>query len=294
ANIGRALSNFDEKIDFDNFEAVKQMKKLRKDWHNADNGRIKIDAAIHAEYTSSRSLWQPLGEYAYINNMVLQVHLSETKREHEACIEKYGKTPTQLFNDEGVFRAKTIAAHCVWLTDDDIDILNENGVSVAHNPVSNLKLASGVARIPLMLRRGVNVTLGTDGVASNNNFDMFEELKLSAILHKGIEHDPKTVPAAQALALATVNGARAQGRAGECGELRVGLDADIVMIDMARVNLVPCHNVVSNLVYSARGADVCMTMVRGNILYENGAFTTIDIERVKDEIERYAIPHMFS
>ena len=164
-----------------------------------------------------------------------------------------------------------------------MEILKAHGGSVAHCPVSNLKLASGVAPVPEMQERGLNVSLATDGVASNNNTDMFEEMKLFAILHKGISRNPTVVSAMQALEAATVNGARAQGR-DDCGMLKAGFDADIIMLDFDKPHLIPCHNAVSNTVYSARGSDVVLTMVAGKVLYENGEYKTIDIERVKNSL----------
>ena len=293
ANIGRAVSNFEKEITLHDFYATREAVELCEKWHNADDGRIRIDAAIHAEYTSSVSLWRELSAFAHEHALIMQLHLAETQKEQAECIKKYGKTPTRLFYDAGVFDGKALAAHCVWVTDEDIDILSEAHVAVAHNPVSNLKLASGVARVPELLRRGLCVSLGTDGVASNNNFDLFEELKLTAILHKGVTHDPTVLCANDAFALATRNGAAAQGREQECGALKVGLDADIVMINLDAPHLTPCHQLLSNIVYAARGSDVCMTMVRGKILYENGAFLTIDLERAKREVSDYVLGHMF-
>ena len=289
ANLARSVTNFGEPVELMQFPGTREEVELKEKWHNADNGRIRVDAAIHAEYTTSETLWKELGAYAREQGLLMQVHLSETRTEHEECVRKYGKTPARLFCDAGVFDARTIAAHCVWATDEDLDIFLEKGVSVAHNPVSNLKLASGVARVPDMLRRGINVGLGTDGVASNNSFDMFEEIKLAAILHKGVGLDPTVLSAPDALALATVNGAAAQGRQAECGRIASGLDADLILVDFDKPHLTPCHNPVSNLVYAARGSDVCMTLVRGRVLYENGEFTTIDWERVKRELADYAV-----
>lgn len=293
ANIARSVTNFGQEIKLMEFKGSREAAELFEKWHNFDGGRIKIDAAIHAEYTTSESLWRELGGFAKENNMIMQLHISESKSEHEECIKKYGKTPIELFEHFGVLDAKTIAAHCVWVTEQDMEIMTEKGVTVAHNPVSNLKLASGIAPIPKMLSKGVNVSLGTDGVASNNSYDMFEELKLAAILHKGNNYDPTAIPACTALELATVNGARAQGRENECGKIAVSMDADLVMLDLDKPHFMPCHNLAANIVYSANGSDVCMTMVRGEILYENGEFKTLDLERALHDVENYAIPRMF-
>ena len=293
ANIARSVTNFGQEIKLMEFKGSREAVELFNEWHGRDGGRIKIDAAIHAEYTTSESLWREMGGFAKDNGMIMQLHISESKSEHEECIKKYGKTPIELFGSFGVLDAKTVAAHCVWVTENDMAIMKNKGVSVAHNPVSNLKLASGVAPICRMMESGVNVSLGTDGVASNNSYDMFEELKLTATLHKGVNYDPCAVGAKSAFAIATVNGAKAQGREDECGLLKVGMDADMVMLNLDHPKFMPCHNLLSNIVYTANGNDVCMTMVRGKVLYENGEHLSLDIERALYDMENYAIPRMF-
>ena len=167
----------------------------------------------------------------------------------------------------------------------------EKHVTAVHNPVSNLKLASGVARVPELLKAGVNVALGTDGVASNNSHDLFEEIKLAAILHKGTTGDPTAVSAFQALSMATVNGARTLGR--DAGVIAPGKVADLILVDFTSKNLFPCHDVLENLVYSANGSNVVMNMARGNIIYENGEFLTLDLEKICDQVKNYALPHIF-
>ena len=293
ANISRGTSLFSEDFSFETHVGCVEMRELHRTWHGRDEGRIKIDASIHAEYTSGPKLWAALAEYAAANGLGMQVHLSETKREHEECIAKYGVTPAKILDRSGVWGPRALASHCVWLSDEDMDLLLERGVSVAHNPVSNLKLASGIAPVPALLDRGVNVALGTDSVASNNSHDLFEEIKTAALIHKGASGDPRAVSALQALRLATVNAARAQGREIECGRIRPGMDADLVLLDFSRPHLQPCHSVVSNLVYSARGSDAVLTMVRGRVLYRDGEFLTIDIERVRREMENHVLPKLF-
>ncbi len=247
--------------------------------HLKDGGRLRADVSIHAEYTSGADCRKKTAEIARERGLVLQIHMSETKKENDGCVKKYGKTPAGLFLEEGLFEGvKPLLAHCCHLSSEDMETLKNIGASVAHCPVSNLKLASGTAPAPEMLGRGINVSLGTDGVASNNSHDMFEEIKLFAILHKGVLGDPTAVSAYDAIKVATVNGAKAQGR-DDCGIIREGFEADIIMLDFDKVHLTPCHNVISNAVYAARGSDVVLTMVAGRILYENGEFKTIDIER---------------
>ena len=168
-NFSNAGMCFDESgYCFDTDSVTKQNREVLARWHNADGGRLKLDASIHAEYTSFPALWRDFAAFARENGLNMHVHLSETRTEHENCVEKYGKTPAAVLAENGVFDVRTTAAHCVWITDEDMDILADKGVTAAHNPVSNLKLASGVARVAKMLEKGVNVSLGTDGVCSNN------------------------------------------------------------------------------------------------------------------------------
>ncbi len=261
---------------------TREALELIGQYHGYDNGRIRIDASVHAEYTSSPAIWEAAATLARENGLRLHTHLSETVREHDECVTKYGLTPAAVFDRHGLFSVPVTAAHCVHITDDDIAILAERGATAVHNPVSNLKLNSGVARVQAMRKGGVNVALGTDGAASNNSLDMFEEMKTAAILAAG--DDPLT--AAGALRLATVNGAKAQGR--ESGQIAVGFDADLILLDFDKPHLQPLHNVISSLVYSARGSDVCLTMVNGTILYRDGEFLTIDRERVLREAGKAA------
>ena len=256
-----------------------ELKTLVRDFHGAGDGLIRADSSIHAEYTSFPAAWRAETELALEYNLVMHLHLSETKAEHEACLARYGKTPAQVFDDNGVFRAKTLAAHCVWLTDEDMDILARNGVSAAHNPVSNLKLGSGIARVSDMLAHGVNVALGTDGCCSNNSHDLFEAIKLAALLAKGSSGDPTRLPAYEAIKLATVNGAQAQGREGQIGRIHEGLQADLILVKTDSPSMCPVYAPASAIAYAARGKDVRLTMIRGKILYENGEFMTIDIQK---------------
>ena len=174
-----------------------------------------------------------------------------------------------------------------------MDLFARRGVFPVHNPCSNLKLASGIAPVRRMLDKGLKVTLGTDGVSSSNNMDLFEAVKLSALLSNGSTLDPTSLTAYEALKLATVHGAMAQGREQECGMIAPGLDADLIMLDFTQPHLIPCHNPISNLVYAASGHDVVLTMVRGKILYEFGKYHTIDLQAVYQEFHDYVLPLMF-
>ena len=265
--------------------------ELWEQWHGAGDGQILVDASIHAEYTSSAPLWQWTADFAQKNKLGMHVHISETKLEHEQCLERHGKTPVAVLDQYGVWERGGTAAHCVWVSDEDMAIMAQKHITAVHNPVSNLKLGSGVARMPEMLKAGVNVALGTDGVSSNNSADLFEEIKLAAMLHKGVNLDPEAVTARQALEMATVNAARALGR--NTGAVAPGKTADLILVDFTRPELTPCHDVEENLVFSARGADVSMNMARGRIIYEKGEFFTLDLEKIRSEVEGYALPLIF-
>jgi len=284
ANISNGATCFDaESYEFSTDPVTAQMEEMRRDWHGRDGGRIRLDVSVHGEYTSFPKLWRANADYAKEYGLNMHVHLSETRKEHEECLARWGKTPARMFYDNGVFDTRTTAAHCVWVSEEDMDLLAEKRVTAVNNPVSNLKLASGVAPVARLLEKNVPVALGTDGVCSNNNHDLFEEIKLCALLQKNERHDPTVLPAPAALRLATVGGAFAQNREQELGMLREGFDASLILVDTARPGLTPIHDPYSALCYSARGGDVCLTMVRGRVLYENGAFTQLDFERLRAE-----------
>jgi 5-methylthioadenosine/S-adenosylhomocysteine deaminase len=294
ANLARGTTCFQSLEEVKNYQSCVELRDVVERYHGRNDGQILIDACIHGEYTSCAEprLWEYLGRYAAEQGLGMHVHISETKSEHEECLGRWGKTPLQVLDEHGVWDCgRGIAAHCVWCTDEDFALMREKNISCAHNPTSNLKLGSGVARVPDMLRSGVNVALGTDGVSSNNSHDLFNEIKLSSILHCGVNRDPMAVTALQSLEMATVNGAKALGR--KSGSIQPGYDADLILVDFNRPNLTPCHDVAENLVYSASGSDVCLTMAKGKVLYENGQFLTLDLEKIRYEVEHYAVPHIF-
>nr|WP_300168151.1 amidohydrolase [uncultured Flavonifractor sp.] len=291
ANLSVGGVLFGEGFDPDtNHDCVAQ-RELTEKWHNYNDGQIRVDASIHGEYTSRAELWQWMADYAREHQLGMHVHISETKAEHEACIARHGKTPIQILNDYGVWDTRAIAAHCVWTTPEDWAIMAEKGISAIHNPISNLKLGSGIAPIPAMKKAGVNVCLGTDGVSSNNCTDFFSDLKFAAILHNGAGCDPLALLPADALRMATRDGGAALGR--KTGMIQGGYEADLILVDFSHLNLTPCHSVISNLAYAAHGSDVCMNMARGKVIYKDGDFLTIDLERVRREVADYALPLLF-
>ena len=293
ANLARGTTLFAEDFAFDDYPACRELVALKEKWHGYDGGRIRVEASVHAEYTSDYRLWDALAEYALSEGLGMHVHLSETKAEHEACKERCGLTPAQVLDCHHVFDTHAIAAHCVWIEPEDMALLAKRGVSAVHCPVSNLKLASGCADVLGMIRAGMNVALGTDSAASNNNLDLFEEIKAAALMAKGKTGDPKALPAEAALMMATVCGARAQRREKECGMIKLGMDADLILLDFTQPHLMPCHNVPSQLVYAASGHDVVMTMVRGKMLYAGGKYLTIDLDAVVKELAEHAMPTVF-
>ncbi len=294
ANLNRSIVAFSPVEKGADLEAWGEMEALYKNWHGHNGDQILVEGGIHAEYTSfpNPHLWGEVAQWANAHNTRVAIHLSETKSEQADCIARHGMTPTATFAHYGLLDVPTIAAHGVYLTAEDMKILAEKGVSVVHNPVSNLKLGSGVAPVPQMMKAKLNVALGTDGVSSNNNHDMFEEMKLAAILHKGISGDPTAITAHEALQMATVNGAKALGR--NTGMVSAGKVADLILLDFTHPNLIPCHNIEENVVFSARGSDVTLTMARGQVVYEDGNFTTMDLPAIVREVEDYALPLMFS
>lgn len=291
ANICRPVQAFDPNEAYgDNFRA-KESLELFKSYNMAADGRIRIDFSIHAEYTCNENVVRGYSEdcQKYVGRM--HIHLSETKSEHENCIEKYGVTPTMWFNNLGTFESPTEAAHCVWVTDEDMAVLKEKGVSVVHNPTSNMKLGSGFAPIPRMIEQGINVALGTDGAASNNNLNMLEEMHLASVIHNGYEKNAEIMKPEQVLDMATVNGAKLQGR-DDTGVLQVGKKADIAALNFDGVHMYPVISYPAMLSYSAQGSDVCMTMADGKILYENGEFKTLDKEKIYYDVKK-ALTHLY-
>ncbi len=283
-NFGRAITSFSD-CDISEIPSFRESEELVKTYHNAFEGRLKIDMSLHAEYTNRRTVMEQFAESVKAHGLRAHIHLSETEKEHEECKQRHGGlTPTELFAACGVFDVPTTAAHCVWVTDSDMDILKEKGVTVATNPASNLKLGSGVCNIYALLKKGINSALGTDSVASNNNLDMFREMYLCALLPKGFYRRPDVVSERDVLKMATQNGYAAQGRT-DCGTIEVGNRADLIVVDLDTVHMCPHNDTVNHLVYAASGADVLLTMADGKVLYKDGVYTTIDIEKVKREVE---------
>ena len=274
ANLAKHIQFADQ-----NPNAIKESLEFINSYNGEANGRILADYSIHSLYTCDRNTAR---EYTALCNEAggrMHIHLSETDEEYNNCFKENRLTPTQWFAGIGALNEKTTAAHCVILSKKDIDILAQNKVNVVHCPTSNLKLGSGFAPIPELIEKGASVTLGTDGAASNNNLNLFEEMHLAAIIHNGRLKDTTVMDTDTVIKMATVNGAKAQGR-DNCGEIKPGYKADCIAIDLEKAHLTTGADSKTLITYSAQGSDVFMTMVDGKILYEAGDYLSIDKDKV--------------
>lgn len=267
---------------------IQKNVRLYENFHNTADGRIKVWFAPHAPYTCPPEYLSKIVEAADQCKTGIHVHLAETQDELKQIRDGYGKTPTEYLNDLGVFKLPTLAAHSVYLTDSDIAILKEHNVGIAHNPSSNLKLASGIANIPKYLQAGLNVGIGTDGCSSNNTLNMFKEMTICSFVQKVNAMDPTVLPAEEILKLATIGGAKAMRWDDEIGTLEVGKKADLILVDLNKPHFAPWNNSVSDLVYSAQGSDVKTTIVNGKVLMKNYEVLTMDVEKIMAETSRIA------
>ncbi len=261
-------------------EAVTEIES----WRGTEN--IYFMLAPHAPYSCDEGYMREIAEKAAELDVGIHTHISESTGEIEQIKAKYGCTPPELYKRTGLLTSRTIAAHCVYLTDSDMELFVASGASVASNPVSNLKLANGTARIPEMLKKGVNVCIGTDGAASNNALNMIREMGYMALLHKGRTGDAQAVSAAQTLRMATENAAAAIGLKGVTGALKAGMKADLAIINTDALSFTPHNDPLAALVYSANGSEVETVIINGKVVMENREFPGIDEERVKAEVER--------
>lgn len=285
ANIGRGISCFDETKKFHQLPAYTELKELISAYHGAGDGKLRIDVAPHAEYTTRPDILRDAADMAGDYGLRMQIHVSETQKEHLECVGRHGVTPTALLETTGVLEHPLTLAHGVWLTDADMDRLAKHGVTVAHCAKSNLKLGSGIAQAEKLIRRGVSLAIGTDSAASNNTLDMLDEMRVAGLIAKGVACDPAALSASTLLRCGTRGGALSQGRE-DCGDVAVGYRADVVMLDTTDLGFCPSHAPLSNLLYGAGSRAVCMTVVDGRVLYRNGSYTTLDIERVRYQVQR--------
>ena len=294
-----ALSSYrfideNEEFDFDTDEQCQELCKVVEKWQGYDNGRIKIDAGLWAEYTSNRPLWEALAGYAHEQGLGIQLHLSETQSEAASCLDRTGLTQGELLDCHRIFAVPTTIAGCACMEEEERKLLGKRKATVVATPLASAKLGQPITPVLDCVKAGMNVALGTGSAMECGNLDLFEVMRGTSLAVRSQTGKADALPAQAALMMATVCGARAQGRAETCGMLKEGLDADIALVDFSAPHLIPCHNVISGLVYSAKGGDVAMTMVRGKILYQNGRFPTIDLNSVVTELTEYAIPKLFA
>ena len=283
-----------EEFDFDSDEQCQELVRITEKWNGFDNGRIKIDAGIHAEYTSNYKLWEGLVGYAAEQKLGFQLHLAETREETDSCLERTGLGPGELLNCHGIFNLPTTAVGCACLSEAEQKLLGKKKVTAVACPLTAAK--KGLPSTPVLdtVRSGMNVALGTGGALDAGNLDMFEVIRAVALATRAAANNAAALPASAALMMATSCGARAQGREDSCGMIKEGMDADLILVDFSAPHLMPCHNVPNALAFSAKGGDVAMTMVRGKILYQNGQFPTIDLKSVVEELTNHTIPRLFS
>ncbi len=297
ANIALSSYRFideNEEFDFETDEQCQLLCRVADQWHGYDQGRIKIDAGIYAEYTSNHKLWESLSAYAAEKGLGLQLHLGETEAEAEDCLDRTGLSQAELLDCHRLFAVPATATTCACMSESDRKLLGKRKVSAVATPIASRKAGSPSTPILESVKAGMNVALGTGGATDCGQLDLFEVMRSAALSARAASGSADALPAPAALMMGTVCGARAQGRAGECGMLKEGMDADIVLLDYSAPHLMPCHNVLSSLVFSAKGGDVAMTMVRGKVLYQNGHFPTIDLKEVVQELTEYAIPRLFA
>jgi 5-methylthioadenosine/S-adenosylhomocysteine deaminase len=253
-----------------------------KTW-KGKNERIIPAIAAHAPYTVSPEHLGQAIRAARKYDVPLTIHLAETQAEVKDVQQRYNATPVKHLDNLGFLEPRVFAAHVVWPNQSEIALLAKRGVGVIHNPDSNLKLASGFAPIPAMLKAGVKVGLGTDGAASNNTLDMWKAIRLTALIHKGTTLDPTAVPAKTVLRMATLGGAEALGLSGKIGAIKVGLQADLIQVKLKEPHLLPLYDVISHLVYASDAQDVDTVIVSGKVLMEKRQMLTVDPERIRRE-----------
>lgn len=264
-------------------ESVAKLEEYYNKYNNYDE-LVSYKLGFHAEYTTSKEIMQGISQLAEKYSAPVFMHSSETKSEVEGCIERYGKSPTTLFDEIGLFNYGGGAYHSVWVDDSDLEIYKKRGVWAVINAGSNCKLASGIAPVSKMMDIGINLAIGTDGPASNNALDMFREMYLIAATQKINDCDAASTDANAILKAATIGSAHCMGL-DECDVIDEGKTADLIVIDMHRPNMQPINNITKNIVYSGSKENVKMTMINGKILYENGEFINTDIERIYSEAQ---------
>jgi len=268
---------------------LKDAVEIAKKYHGYASERVKIQLGPHAVFSCSPNLLRRVHEAALSLGVGVHIHLAESSETSKALRAKYGFGEVELLEHLGFLKdLNVLAAHCIHLSKEEMHLLARRGVKVAYNPVSNMKLGMDVPKIKELIRLGVTVGIGTDGPASNNTLDMFESMKIAALLQKVACKDPTVLPAETVLKMATLDGARALGLEKSVGSLEVGKRADIILVDFDKSHLTPRHNLYANLVYSAHGSDVDTVIVDGNVLMEKRKVKTLDEVEVIKKAQRTA------
>jgi 5-methylthioadenosine/S-adenosylhomocysteine deaminase len=251
--------------------------------------------ACHSPYTCSPHTLACIKDIARKCGVIYNIHVSETKEEVAIVKERFGKRPVSYLKDIDVLDNLTLAVHCIWLDDSEIELLRENNVKVSHNPESNMKLAAGCTPVSRMIKQGIMVSLGTDGCASNNDLDMFREMGTAARLHKVIEMDPTVMDAKTVLRMATISGAKALGLENRIGSIEPGKYADIIIVDMNKPHLTPLYNHYSQIVYAASGPDVKTSIIGGSLVMHERKLLHVDVFSIMGEVKSIAesIAHTF-
>lgn len=278
-------------IDFGDEEKRKAEIEENLTLYNSCNGmadgRIKVFFGPHSPYTASEELLIKVRELANQYNMGIHIHVSETQKEINDVLEEKGLRPFEYLDNIGFLGPDVVAAHCVWLSDNEIEIIKKHNVKVSHNPCSNMKLASGISPVSKLIENNICVSIGTDGASSNNNLDLIEELKTASLLQKVSTLDPKVLSSDEAIEMATIKGAEALGLDSEIGSIEVGKKADIILIDTNAANMTPdSSSLSSNIIYSANGSNVDTTICNGKILMENKKLTVLDEQDIVDKAKK--------
>ncbi len=259
---------------------LKEGVGFARKFHGFADGRVRVRLGPHTVYTCSPNLLMKARDRASELNIGIHIHLAESKERVKSMKEKYGFTEVELLENLGFLKPDVLAAHCIYLSEEEMRLMAKRDVKVSYNPVANMKLALGVPKIRDLMGLGVTVGIGTDGPASNNDLDMFDDMRVAALLQKVSYMDSTVLPAHSVLGMATIGGARALGLEGSVGSLEVGKKADVILVDFGKPHLTPVHDFYANVVYSARGSDVDTVIVDGKILMEGGEVRTLDEEEV--------------
>lgn len=273
AQISRGLTLEDK-----NYKKIEENIELFKKYDNSQNGRINIAFGPHAVYTTDKNYLKEINKYAKKYKMPVHIHLSETKTENTDCMKRFNQSPTEVFEECGIFENKTIAAHGVYLSDKDLNILSKYDVSIVHNPSSNLKLSSGFLDCTRVINKKINLAMGTDSSASNNNLSMIKEISLTSLVSK--YNNPQNLKAYDVLKMATINGAKALGLDDKIGTLEEGKLADIILIDLNNPNHTPQNNLISSLPYSTFDKDVSYVIINGDLVYDNKKFVYLNEKEI--------------